>query len=157
RCMREALEAFWRDLRKFCKRALERWNFSAEEVRATLEVISSNLTKEYIDSVQAEEQQILRSIQDASAPATIQVQKEWFSDKTAQSLQPLPKAKIKTRPAEPSRGVEEIDGALAGRRPDCGLEGPPKVFVTKRAYDMLTLMFPVTAEESVKGIQWDMF
>src|SRR5438034_4440563 len=63
--IRKALEAFWRGLRKSCKRAFEASKFSAEEVSETLEVISGNLAQDYIDSVEAEKRQILDNIKSA--------------------------------------------------------------------------------------------
>lgn len=156
--IRKALEAFWRGLRKTPKRVFEESDFSKEEIRANLEVISANLSQEYIDLVQAEQQQILASIESAHAPATVPLQKEWGSVKTIQPGAPLPKTKSKTRPAEKAEHTEEIDRPPAGMMVDTRQEDrTTKVHVKKRAYDMLTLMFSATAEESSKGIEWDLF
>ncbi|PMD57413.1 uncharacterized protein K444DRAFT_615869 [Hyaloscypha bicolor E] len=155
--IRKALEAFWSGLRKNPKKVLEASGFSAEEVHASMEVISSNLTQEYLDSVQAEQQRILASIESTRVPAAVPAQKEWGSDTTTQHAAPLPKAKGKTRPAEQVRGVEEIDRAVAGITVNSSQDRTPKLQVKKRAYDMLSLMFPATAEESAKSIEWSTF
>jgi hypothetical protein len=152
--IRKALEAFWTGLRKTPKKVFEMSGFDAEEVRATLEIISSNLTQEYIDSVQAEEQEILAAIDRARIPAKVPMQKEWGSSGTTEGTAPLSKMKSKTRPAG---GLEEIDHGVAGMMANSMQFETPKVLVKKRAYDMLTLMFPATATESAKGIEWDMF
>jgi hypothetical protein len=155
--IRKALEAFWTGLRKTPKKVFELSGFDAEEVRANLEVISSNLAQEYIDSVQAEEQEILDSIDRARIAATVPVQKEWGSSSKIEGTAPLSKMKSKTRPAEQAGGLEEIDRGVAGMMANSLQVEAPKVLVKKRAYDMLTLMFPATATESAKSIGWDMF
>lgn len=74
--IRKALENFWRGMRKMPKEVFEASNFSKEEIRACLEVIPANLSQEYIDLVQAEQQQILASIERAHEPVTVPLQKE---------------------------------------------------------------------------------
>jgi hypothetical protein len=155
--IRKALEAFWTGLRKTPKIVFEMSDFNAEEVCASLEVISSNLNQEYIDSVQAERQEILASIDRARVPAAVPVQKEWGSGGATEGAAPLSKTKSKTRPAEQARGIEEIDRGVAGMMAESVQVETPKVQVKERAYDMLTLMFPATAMESAKSIGWDMF
>ena len=163
--IRKALEAFWRGLRKSPKSVFETSNFSTEEIRACLEIISGNLTQEYTHLVQAEKNQIMASIESARiVPAAVPAQKEWGSNNTTtQPAAPLSKTKSKTRPAEQAGvGMEENIGCAAARIPiaeDSAQDRPtPKVLhVKRRAYDMLTLMFSATAEESAKSIEWDMF
>lgn len=156
--IRQALEAFWTGLRKTLKRVLEMSDFSKEETHVSLEVISADLSQKYMDLLQAEEQQSLASIESATAPAAVPMQKEWGSDTRIQPAAPLSKIKSKTRPAKKAEGTEEFDRPLAGMMIDSGQqERITKVHVKSRAYDMLTLMFSATAEESAKGIEWDMF
>lgn len=156
--IRRALEAFWSSLRKMSTRMFETLNFSTEEIRASLEVISANLSQEYINLVQAQQQQILASTESAHATAAAPMQKEWGSNRRIQPDAPLSKTKSKTRPAEKGEDTEEIERPLAGMMIVSGQEdGTTKVHVKKRAYDMLTLMFSATAEESAKGIEWDLF
>lgn len=77
---------------------------------------------------------------------------------TIQPDAPLSKTKSKTRPAEKAENTEEIDRPLTGMMFDSRQEDrTTKVHVKRRAYDMLTLMFSATAEESSKGIEWDLF
>jgi hypothetical protein len=161
--IRKALEGFWTGVRKSCKKALENSKFTAEEVRTTLEVVSINLTQNYIDSVQAEQQRILDAIKNASVPAAVQVQKEWLSDASTQPAAPLRKTKVKTRHSKHAGSMEEIDRAVSELMIDSSQDKPPttdkspQIQVTKRAYDGLTVMYSTTAEESAKTIKWDMF
>lgn len=156
--IRQALEAFWKGLRKTPKWVLETSDFSIEEVRESLEVISANLSQEYIDSVRAEERQSLAIIEGATAPAAVPIQKEWGSNIGIQPAAPLSKNKSKTRPAKKAESTEELHRPLAGMMIESGQqERTTKVRIKSRAYDMLTLMFPATAEESAKGIEWDLF
>ena len=156
--IRQALEAFWRGLRKTPKWVLEKSDFSIEEIRESLEVISANLSQEYIDSVRAEAQQSLASIESATAPDAVPMQKEWGSNTEIQPAVPLSKNKSKTRPAKKVESTEEFHRPLAGMMIDSGQqERTTKVGVKSRAYNMLRLMFPATAEESAKGIEWDLF
>jgi hypothetical protein len=155
--IRKALEAFWTGLRKTPKKVLEMSDFSAEEVRATLEIISGNLTQEYIDTVQAEEQQVLASIESARVATAFTLQKEWGSDRTTQPAAPLSKTKSKTRPAGQAEIIEEIERGVADITVDPSQEVPPKIPVKKRAFDVLTLMFPATAQEAGKTVEWDNF
>ncbi|MCJ1436970.1 hypothetical protein MMC27_006353 [Xylographa pallens] len=155
--IRAALEAFWRGLRKTPKWVFEQSDFSPDETQASLAVISANLTQEYKDIVRAEEQQILHSIESARIPTASADQKEWGLNRPTPPAAPLPKMKSKTRPAEPTAGLEELDHALAGIVVDSGHDTPPKLDVTKRAHDMLRLMFAASAEDAAKSIEWDTF
>lgn len=156
--IRQALEAFWRGLRKTPKLVLEMSDFSIEEIRESLEVISANLSQEYIDSVRAEERQSLAITEGAIAPAAVPIQKEWGSNTGIQPAAPLSKNKSKTRPAKKAESTEELHRPMAGMIIDSGQqERTTKVLIKSRAYDMLSLMFPATAEESAKGIEWDLF
>ncbi|MCJ1392965.1 hypothetical protein MMC18_005837 [Xylographa bjoerkii] len=67
------------------------------------------------------------------------------------------KPKSKTRPAEQAGGADELDRAVAGLVVDSGHEQTPTLNVTKRAYDMLSLVFADTAEAAAKGIGWGAF
>lgn len=124
----------------------------------SLEVISANSSHEYIDSVQAEEQLSLANNESTSALATAPMQKEWGSNTRIQHIAPLSKIKSKARPAKKAESTEEFDLPLAGMMIDSGQQGrSTKVHVKNQAYDMLTMMFSTTAEESAKGIDWDLF
>ncbi|MCJ1385691.1 hypothetical protein MMC17_008814 [Xylographa soralifera] len=155
--IRTALEAFWSGLRKTPKMVFELSDFDPDETQASLAVISANLTQEYEDIIHAEQQQILHGIESACIPTASAEQKEWGPNTPIPPAAPLPKTKSKTRPAGPTDGMEELDRALAGVVVDSGQDTPPQLVVTKRAHDMLSLMFANTAEEAAKSIEWDTF
>lgn len=89
-------------------------DFSIEEIRESLEVISANLSQESIDSVQAEEQQSLANIESATAPAAVPMQNEWGSNTRIQPAASLSKIKSKTRSAKKAEITEEFHESLAG-------------------------------------------
>ncbi|MCJ1287243.1 hypothetical protein MMC26_006591 [Xylographa opegraphella] len=155
--IRTALEAFWKGLRRTPKLVFEQSDFSAEEIQASLAVISADLTQEYKDIVAAEQQQIQHTIKTVRTPAASADQKEWGPNKAPLPAAPVPKTKSKTRPAEPPAGVEKFDRVLADPVVDPKPDTPPKLPVTKRALDMLSLMFADSAEEAARGIEWDTF
>ncbi|MCJ1400200.1 hypothetical protein MMC11_003404 [Xylographa trunciseda] len=155
--IRTALEVFWNGLRKTVKQTFELSNFGTEETQTCLAVISGNFTQEYKDIVQAERQQILRSMESTRITTASLEQKEWGSNSTAQPAAPVPKSKNKTRPAEQTSATEELYHAVADMVVDTEPEETPKLTVTKRAYDMVRLMFSDTAEEAAKSIEWDTF
>ncbi|MCJ1294289.1 hypothetical protein MMC34_005847 [Xylographa carneopallida] len=156
--IRAALEAFWKGLRKTPKLVFELSGFSKDETQASLAVISANLTQEYKDIVHAEQQQIFQSIESARTPTTSVDQKEWGLPQTTQPTALSSKTKCKTRPAQPTSGAEELGRALADMAIDPGHDAaPPQLQVTKRASDMLSLMFADSAAEAARSIDWDAF
>ncbi|PGH08865.1 hypothetical protein AJ80_07736 [Polytolypa hystricis UAMH7299] len=156
--IRKALENFWAKVRVLCRQSLGTSNFTENEICDVLAVISVHETREYIDSVQQEEESILEIIQTPSVSATTEVQEQWLSDNSIEPSQtPARREKIKTRPAEVLTTGEGIAHAAATPTTGCKGDKGLKVYVTKRSYDMLTLMFPASGEESTKGMKWDMF
>jgi hypothetical protein len=147
-----ALEAFWTGLRERSREVFKNSDFSAEELRSILEVLSANRSPEYIDAVQAEHQQVLDNIERDLATAAIPLQKEWGSTATTEPTAPVSKPKIKTRPAEQPELMEIENGV-----DDATLSSPLQIPLRKRAYDVFTLMFPSTAGEASKGVDWNIF
>jgi hypothetical protein len=161
---RKALEDFWTGLRKTPRVALAQSEFSKGEVDACLEIISSNLKPDYLASVHAEEEQLRASIDTSRVHKSISVSEEtrWASSIESTQLSPTryppPKLKNKTRPSEQSSSTETIEEATAAANALSIQDPPPPKFrVKRRAYEMLKLMFPVTAEEKAKGVEWDLF
>jgi hypothetical protein len=109
-------------MRECSRRMLERSDFSAEEVNATLEIISANLSPEYIRTVEAEEQKVLASIEITRVSTAAPSGREWGSSMTAQHSVPASKTKNKTRPAEQSEAIEEVENRVAGMTIDSSQE-----------------------------------
>jgi hypothetical protein len=153
--LHEALEEFWAGLRNSCRKTLDESGFKPEEVSAALGIISANLSSEYISKVQAEEQQILAAIENARVRPTAPLQNQWGSN-IEQPSASLSKQKSKTRPAGQAE-LLEVENSIASVALDSSQESALTITVTKRAFDMITLMFPSTAEEAAKSLEWDTF
>lgn len=157
RTIRNALEAFWRGLRERSQTIFENSRFSREEARDILKVISADLSSKYINAIKAEEGQVLASIERASSATTSLIQKEWGSSETTHAPGPISKPKVKTRPVEQLGALEEAEDRIADLKVDALEESSPIILVPQRAFHVLTRMFPVTAEEANKSVQWDNF
>ncbi|PGH15321.1 hypothetical protein AJ79_02486 [Helicocarpus griseus UAMH5409] len=154
---RRALEIFWRDLEILCKAKLKTTKFNKSEVAKLLGVISYDSLKKYNDSVLTGEEMVVANIHKVHPVAEVTVQETW-SISIAKDKPPHPKIKTKTRPVEIPPSMEDVDRAASNpRNGDDEHFEHPKRYVTRRAYNMLELIFPDNAEESCKGINWDDF
>ncbi|MCJ1250205.1 hypothetical protein MMC30_007431 [Trapelia coarctata] len=154
--IRKALEAFWTGLRECSHKLFNSSDFNTQEVLNTLKVIAANLSPEYIDVIQAEQDQVLASIERASIPGTDPLQREWGTSST-ESAVPVSKPKVKTRLSQQPGAIEEIENGVAGLTLNSDEESSPVIAATKRAVDVFTLMYPATAEEAAKSVEWDSF
>jgi hypothetical protein len=148
--IRKALEAFWDRPRELSKEMLELSGFSTEEVLAVSEIISANLTPGYISTVQAEEQQVLAGIVNARVRTAVPLQKEWGSSIMAWPSAPLSKTKSKTCPCCGPEVTEEIENR--GDLIADSTQENTTIRAKKRAFSVLTLMFPEITEEAAKSI-----
>lgn len=151
--LRKSLEKFWGGMRRCSQDILKEAKFSTEEALSILNVTSAYLTPEYVAAVRAEEEQVLAGNERASEP----LQKEWGSSSATQSAEPAPKAKIKTKVGKEAEPMKEIEEKIAGVTVDFVEESYFVVPVKRRAFDMITLMFPSTAQEAAKSVEWDNF
>jgi len=151
--IRRALEAFWTGMRGHSRKILEGAKFSAEEALANLETISASLSPEYIEAVRAEEGQVVNSIERASDP----LQREWGSSSSSKPAVPAPQPKVKTRQAQQPEEIQGIEDKVAGITVDITEENSTVLPVKKRALNVFTLMFPATAHEAAKTVEWDNF
>lgn len=128
--------------------AHEKWEY--------MQIVSVNLNAEYAEEVEVERQRMIEQIQRARMPAAISVQHQWLSADTHETSNPVtvePKKKVKSRPAEqPLASVKEVDRKVAALEVEA-----KRIPVGKRAFEVLGLMFPTTAEETQKGIRWELF
>ncbi|MCJ1241964.1 hypothetical protein MMC14_009971 [Varicellaria rhodocarpa] len=156
RAIRKALEDFWKGHREHFQRDFEKSDLSTQEISNILEVISANRSPEYIESVQVEQEQVLTNIERASVTTSASLQKDWVSSHMTHSAMPVPKSQIKKRMAkqpEDTKITEDEESSVTGPIEESPLEIP----VTRRAFDVFTLMFPTSAEEASKGVEWDRF
>ncbi|CRG82823.1 hypothetical protein PISL3812_00169 [Talaromyces islandicus] len=156
RKIRNGLELFWERMRICCKKTPRDNETHAREIREHMEVVSVNLTAEFAEEVEAERRRMMEQIQRTRTPVITNVQNEWLSTDSYETFKPVrtePKTKAKPRPSEqPLSNVEEI------RHNVSGLEIENKRLpVSKRAFEVLSLMFPTSAEVTQKGVRWDIF
>ncbi|KAF7917207.1 uncharacterized protein EAE98_010312 [Botrytis deweyae] len=166
---RKALEAFWQGIRKDSLMVSKQNGFTEDEVAEELGCISATTTQEYLSAVQAEERQLLAQIeqnqntkinQKSQKSAKTPTQTTWGTEDLTSTLPTQIKAKDKTRPSistQPSpTNPQELANYLANTT--ISPSPPPKILVTKRAYEILSHMYPCTAEDaSTKSIEWDLF
>ena len=159
--LRTALDMFWKGLKEHLQRAFEKSLGNTEMISNILEVISANRSPEYIRNIQAEQDQVLASIELASGEASVPVQQEWVSGKTTQAIPrpvPAPKSKVKTRIADKQVGnAEKAEDEKINMAHSVEKESSPTIPVKRRAFDVFTLMFPVNAEEASQMVDWDKF
>ncbi|KAF7891413.1 uncharacterized protein EAF02_001738 [Botrytis sinoallii] len=166
---RKALEAFWQDIRKDSVTVWKQNGFTEAEIAEELECISATTTQEYLSAVQAEERQLLAQIeqnqntkinQKSQKSAKTPTQTTWGTEDPTQTLPTQTKAKDKIRPSTIAQFSPKNPQELANYLANTTVSPPitPKTFVTNRAYEMLSHMYPCTAEDaSTKSIEWDLF
>ncbi|KAF4627824.1 hypothetical protein G7Y89_g10331 [Cudoniella acicularis] len=167
--IRESIERFWAGFRYCSKATLKQLNLSDQDITDLLEVISANLTPEYILAIETEEKEHLAAIEAAKAPS-VSIQTEWGSntpDAPSQSTRNRNrKRKNKSQPVAESDPTEEVSAKISEiditAAPDPTINPPSpsltiRLPVSKRAYDAITLLFPQSPEESAKGLDWNSF
>ena len=98
----------------------------------------------------------MTNIECASVTTSAPLQKDWVPSNMTHSTMPAPKPKIKKRIAKQSEDTEmtkDEKNSLTGPVE----ESPPRIPVKRRAFDVFTLMFPGSAEEASKSVDWDRF
>ncbi|TGO21682.1 hypothetical protein BPAE_0206g00160 [Botrytis paeoniae] len=165
--IRKALEAFWQGIRKDSVMVWKQNGFTEDEVAEELEYISATTTQEYLSATQAEEQQLLAQIQRNQknrinqknhSTAKTPTQTTWGTEDTTPTLPIQTKIKDKIRPStQPSpTNSQDLSNLLANTT--ISPFPPLNILVTKCAYEMLSHMYPCTAEDaSTKSIEWDLF
>lgn len=150
--IRQVLETFWKDLVKTLEMRLPRFCLKADEIREMMKPISITLESDYIESVKAEEGRLMKELSTPQKPIEAQIQTEWGSVSATKVGSPT-REKPKTRPANTSPAsvndqITEIRSLEATTQ---------KIHTTKRAYDMISAMFPRSPKESSKNIGWRYF
>ncbi|TGO67345.1 hypothetical protein BOTNAR_0044g00270 [Botryotinia narcissicola] len=130
---------------------------------------SATTAQEYLSATRAEEQQLPSQIewnqnnrlsQKNQKYAKTPTQTTWGTEDSTSTLPTQTKAKDKTRPCNSTHPSPTNLQDLANHLENTTISPspPPKIFVTKRAYEMLSHMYPCIAEDaSTKSIEWDLF
>lgn len=163
--IKRALQSYWEGQRKDCINVWKREGFSEDQISDELGYISASRTQEYKDTARAEEEQLNALIEDSQnhkSSISTPLQNVWGPEDSAPSLSTPKKSKEKTRPAgapntsDPELALANLDLTPAPVPPEPPLE-TPKIRVKKRAYEMLSHMYPNNGESSSNGIEWDTF
>jgi len=147
--LRAALERFWVSIREIIEGQFDRSAFSKGEMDNLLEIVSANLSSEYLDDIQHEEDMVLTNMKSTDEPPTKQFLDEAESGAKFKLTLAPPREKTKSRPEkpvdEPHVDVPEPQKAIA-----------PTIPVAKRAFDVFALMFP-NKEEASRSVEWNDF
>ncbi|EPE32902.1 hypothetical protein GLAREA_05914 [Glarea lozoyensis ATCC 20868] len=157
--MRTALENFWDGLKKSCALALGQSGLMAGEISFCTEIISATTNPDYKALVEGEERAVMEAVKKDRGTTAGPAQKEWGSSGTEELTTAISKKKNKTRPAEAetnSKGNVEGIAALKIDTPSNN-QSLPKIEVKKRAFTVLNCMYPESAADTTKTIDWDNF
>ena len=153
--IRAALEKFWASMRGIIRLGFDRSAFSPREIDSLLEIISANLTPEYLDIVRSEEQMVLTKAESTDETPPLQFLDDAESGWKSKFTVAPPRQKTKTRaekhPNEPHAHAERPDPDPESHEMTAAI-----IPITKRAFDVVALMFP-SKEETSRSLDWDNF
>ncbi|KAH7142565.1 hypothetical protein B0J13DRAFT_636003 [Dactylonectria estremocensis] len=154
--LRAALEKFWESIRGTIRKDFEDSAFSPAEVDSLLEVVSANLSEQYLQDKQREEDAILAAIQKSDSP---QPTTNFFdgaeSCPATTTIAPRPE-KTKTRGKQKDDIMPAHDSAAGAQAESTAVFETTIITVTKQSLDIFLLMFP-EKEDVVKDVLWDRF
>lgn len=135
-------------------RSLEEAGYSADEIRSELDFFSVYDSPGYLQDVQAARAEILTSIGSAMGTENkMSGLQSWQAEELAKTYTQEVKAKVKTRPDQAVTTLQlggDVD-AMTAEEPE------PKIAVSRRAFDVFSLMFPASSAEAAASIEWDLF
>ncbi|KAH6980450.1 hypothetical protein EDB80DRAFT_825845, partial [Ilyonectria destructans] len=131
--LRAALEKLWKSIRGTIRKDFEDSAFSLAEVDSLLEVVSANLSEQYLQDKQREEDAILAAIQKSDSP---QPASNFFDGAESCSATTT----IARRPEKTKTRVFEAT----------------TITVTKQSLDIFLLIFP-EKDDVIKDMLWDRF
>ncbi|KAL6405574.1 hypothetical protein AUP68_11334 [Ilyonectria robusta] len=154
--LRAALEKFWESIRGTIRNDVEDSAFSPAEVDSLLEVVSANLSEQYLQDKQREEDAILAAIQksDSPQPAT-----NFFdgAESCSATTTIAPRLeKTKTRGKQKDDITPAHDSAAGAQAESTAVFEATTITVTKQSLDIFLLMFP-EKDDVVKDVLWDRF
>ncbi|KAI1098665.1 hypothetical protein F4804DRAFT_324066 [Jackrogersella minutella] len=158
RASRAALESFWDSMRGIMRKYFTGYTFTGEDIDGLLQIISADKTPEYVDPVRSEEDKILADLKNNKPEPMLRRLTLDNSDAKAKREVQSPREKIKSRP-EPG-SVQPITAPSAPDVTpgvDSSLKTDDLIVVTGRSLNIFGFMFPETAEESTKTVNWDDF
>ena len=160
--IRAALEKFWASMRAIIRHEFDGSAFSLGERDGLLQIISANLSPQYVDAVQSEKEMVLANVESVENLPQTRFEDQAKSSPKAELAIALPRQKIKTRPEkplnEPGTDVEApgLDPEAPGLDPEAHRATAISISVTRRASEVFALMFPCKEDVS-KSVNWDSF
>lgn len=153
--IRAALEKFWVSFRAIVRHALDGSALSPGDIDSHLEILSANLSPEYVDTVRNEEELVLANVESTNKPAPTQFLDQAEAGPKSNFTVALPRQKMKTR-AEKPPNESNTDAEAPDPDPEAHEVTGTIISVTKRAFDVFALMFPCK-EETSRNVDWDSF
>ena len=135
-------------------RSLEEAGYSADEIRSELDFFSVYDSFGYLQDVQAARAEILTSIGSAMGTENkMSGLQSWQAEELAETYTQEVKAKVKTRPDQ-AVATLQLEGDVDAMTAE---ESEPKIAVSRRAFDVFSLMFPASSAEAAASVEWDLF
>ncbi|KAI1313233.1 hypothetical protein F5Y03DRAFT_338481 [Xylaria venustula] len=156
----QALEEFWTSMRKILRDELQRNRsfFSRNEIDSMMEVVSAHSTPEYLDAARTEEEALskMSQVTHQPAPPTIFPSDAGESGAKSQLISQARRDKVKSRPQSDGAAIVPPDREpeLA---PETAADVRNQIRATRRVMDIINLLYPKTAAESSKSVNWEDF
>ncbi|KAI8648819.1 hypothetical protein NCS56_01497800 [Fusarium sp. Ph1] len=159
RVLRTALEKFWESIRGTVREEFGGSAFSLAEVDSLLEVVSANLSAEYLQQEQRAEAEILAAIRRVDEPQAVAGFFYEAEPRPVSSTIVTRREKAKTRGGQgtsASDAIELRDNAPSAHREPTELTKGTAIEVTRQSLGVFQLMFP-DKNDVVKDVLWDRF
>lgn len=153
--LRAVLENFWASMRAILRHEFDKSAFSPGEKDSLLQIVSANLSPQYVEAVQNEKEMVLAHVESAERLPLTRFEDQAKSGPKAELPTALPRQKIKTRAEKPPNELHTDVEAL-DLDPKAHQATDTNISITKRAYEVFALMFP-SKEDASRSVNWDSF
>ncbi|KAH8162604.1 hypothetical protein CIB48_g5643 [Xylaria polymorpha] len=156
----QALEEFWTSIRRIVHDDLQRNGsvFSKNEMDSMMAVLSAHSTTEYLNAARAEEEALSKISQNAHEPAppTFPLSDAGESGSKQRLVIQTRKDKVKSRPQ--SDGAATVPAEPEPElTPETASVLETQIRATRRVMNIISLLYPQTAAESSKSVNWEDF
>ncbi|WKT54251.1 hypothetical protein QSH57_004835 [Fusarium oxysporum f. sp. vasinfectum] len=159
RVLRTALEKFWESIRGTVREEFRSSAYSPAEVDSLLEVVSANLSAEYLQQEQQAEAEILTAIRRVEEPQAVAGFFYEAEPRPVPSTIVTRREKAKTRGGQGTSAGDTIelgDKAASAHGEPTELTKGTAIEVTRQSLGVFQLMFP-NRDDVVKDVLWDRF
>jgi hypothetical protein len=157
--LRSTLEKFWESIRGTVREEFGGSVFSSAEVHGLLEVVSANLSAEYLQQEQRAKAEILAAIRKVDEPQAIAGFFYEAEPRPVSSTIVTRREKAKTRGGQGTSAgdiIELRDNAPSAHGEPTELTKCTAIKVTRQSLGVFQLMFP-DRDDVVKDVLWDRF